>query len=395
MAQSGNRPPRRSQSTKSGSRPPGQTRQVSNGLDESAAERARERLAQRNTSGQKAKTASQRARSAPAAPRTKAQAAAAQRARSGGPASRRGTAGRAPQRSTAMTAAIFGTVLVVLAVLVIVLVSVTGSKAPGAKGFGTKPIPPSVLNDITKVPASAFTAAGALADQTNGPYPTFVAIKPSQPALSLGGKPLVVYIGSNWCPYCAATRWPLVVALARFGTFKGLTITKSGVGAGSAAEIYPKTNTLSFHGTTYTSPYLALKAVEQCSDLIPSKTSAAVQACNGYVPLETLGGIPAKVFLKYNYPPFQTQANQGGIPFIDMGNKYSEDGAFINPAILQGLTWQQIAQSLGTNPAALPAQPIVVGANYYTAAICKLTHSRPGSVCNMPVIKQAAKLLKL
>jgi thiol-disulfide isomerase/thioredoxin len=293
-----------------------------------------------------------------------------------------------------MTAAIFGTIVVVLAVLVIVIVSVTGSKTP-AKGFGTKPVPTSVLSDITNVPASAFTAAGALADPTNGPFPSFTAIKPSQPALTLGGKPLIVYVGSDWCPYCAATRWPLVVALARFGTFKGLKITKSGLGAGSTQEIYPGTNTLSFYGSTYTSPYIAFKGVEQCSDVIPSTSSAAVQTCNGYEPLDTLGGTPLKVFAKYNFPPFETQANEGGIPFIDMDNKYSEDGAFINPGMLQGLTWQMIAQSLGSNPAALPALPIVVGANYYTAAICKLTHDKPGSVCNMPVIKQVAKLLKL
>jgi hypothetical protein len=37
----------------------------------------------------------------------------------------------------------------------------------------------------------------------------------------------------------------------------------------------------------------------------------------------------------------------------------------------------------------------MVGANYYTAAICKLTNNKPGSVCDMPIIKQAAKLLKL
>lgn len=393
MAQSGNRPPR-SQPTKGGGRPPGKS--SGEGPDDSAAERARERLAQRNTSGQKAKTASQRARSAPpSTPRTKAQAAAAQRARAGGPASRRANAGRAAKRSTAMTAAIFGTVLVVLAVLVIVLVSVTGSKGPGQKGFGMKPIPASVMRDVSSVPASAFTAAGTSADQTNGPFPSFAAIKPAQPALSLGGKPLIVYVGSNWCPYCAATRWPLVVALARFGTFKGLKITESGLGAGSTSEIYPKTNTLSFHGSTYTSPYISFKAVEQCSDIIPTTSSAAIQGCNGYQPLESLTGTAAKVFSKYNYPPFQTSTNEGGIPFLDMGNKYSEDGAFINPAILSDLNWGDIAQSLGSNPAALPAQPIVVGATYYTAAICKLTHEKPGSVCDMPVVKQAAKLLKL
>ena len=54
----------------------------------------------------------------------------------------------------------------------------------------------------------------------------------------------------------------------------------------------------------------------------------------------------------------------------------------------------QIAHSL-RNPIASPAQTILVTANYYTAAICKLTNNKPGSVCQMPVVKQAGAGLKL
>ena len=79
---------------------------------------------------------------------------------------------------------------------------------------------------------------------------------------------------------------------------------------------------------------------------------------------------------------------------MDFGNKFFEDGAFMDPSILAGFTHVQIAQSLG-NPVASPAQPILVSANFYTAAICKLTNNKPGSVCDMPVVKQAAKQLKL
>ena len=138
MAQSGNRPPRRGQPTKGGSRTTsnGNPARANSESDVPAAERARERLAERDLSGQKSQTASQRARSAPTSSRTKAQAATAQRSRSGGPASRRGSA-RAPQkRSTAMTVGIFGTVLVVLVVLVIVLVGVTGNKPKAPSGSG-------------------------------------------------------------------------------------------------------------------------------------------------------------------------------------------------------------------------------------------------------------------
>jgi len=285
MAQSGNRPPR-SQPTKGGGNSPGKTGPVGgNGHDESAAERARDRLAERNVSGHKRQTASQRARSAaPSTPRTKAQAAAAKRARAGGPSSRRGSAKGAPKRSTAMTAGIFGTVFVVLAILVIVLVSVTGKTSTSGKGFGMKPAPASVVNAITHVSSSAFAEAGSTIT-SSGPYTASITALKSQPSLSSDGKPLIAYVGSNWCPYCAASRWPLAVALSRFGTFKDLRITASGTATG---ESYPGTPTLSFYGSTYTSPYVSFLATEQCTDIVASGTSRATTtatACSRCSPL--------------------------------------------------------------------------------------------------------------
>ncbi|MGA2803507.1 MAG: DUF929 family protein [Acidimicrobiales bacterium] len=305
-------------------------------------------------------------------------------------ASRRGSAKDAAKRSTAMTAGVFGTVLVVLAVLVIVLVSVTGKTTAKNAGFGLKPAPASVVNAISHVPAPAFAAAGSTIT-SSGPYT--IAINPlkKQPPLTSGGKPLIAYTGSNWCPYCAAARWPLAIALSRFGSFKKLDITESGR---ATNEIYPGTPSLSFYGSSYTSPYIAFLTTEQCSDLVSSSTATAVQDCNGYEPLQSLSPLAHKIYFKYDFPPFVSSSNEGGIPFIDFANKFVEDGAFMDPSILDGFTHVQIAQSLG-NPIASPAQPILVSANFYTAAICKLTNNKPGSVCDMPVVKQAAKQLKL
>ncbi len=391
MAQSGNRPPRRGQSQNRGTRPLNDDPTAEGGRDESAAERARERLAQQRQPGQRRQTASQRARSGgPSSQKARADASEARRARTGGAASRRGSAKNAPKRSTAITAGIFGTVLVVLAVLVIVLVSVTGKTTTGDKGFGMKPAPASVVNAINNVSPSAFSQAGSTITASGPDTGSITALK-NQPALDSGGKPLIVYLGSNWCPYCAASRWPLAVALGRFGTFKNLRITASGT---ATNEIYPNTPTLSFYGSTYTSPYITFLPAEQCTDIISSSTSAAVENCNGYEPLETLSPLVHKLVLKYDFPPFVSSSNEGGIPFVDFGNKFFEDGAFMDPSILAGFTHVQVAQSLG-NPVASPAQPILVSANFYTAAICKLTNNKPSAVCKMPVVEQAAKQLKL
>ncbi len=389
MAQSGNRPPRRGQSQNRGARPlSNDSATTDGGRDESAAERARERLAQRNLSGQKRQSASQRARSGgPSSQRAKASPPAARRARSGGAPSRRGSSKNAPKRSTALTAGVFGTVLVVLAVLVIVLVSVTGKTSANGQGLGMEPAPASVVAAISHVPSSAFAEAGSTIT-SSGPDTAYLTHLKKQPPLTDGGKPLVAYMGSNYCPYCAASRWPLAVALSRFGTFKKLRMTTSG----PAPEAYPGTPTLSFYGSTYTSPYVSFLPTEQCTD-VPS-TSTAGQNCSGYKPLQSLTPMAHKIFFKYDFPPYITSANEGTIPFIDFGNKIIEDGAFMDPSILAGFTQAQIAQSLG-NPVASPARPILVSANFYTAAICSLTKNKPGSVCKMPVVVQAAKQLKL
>ncbi len=389
MAQSGNRPPRRGQSQSRGTRPLNNDPTTEGGRDESAAERARERLAQQRQPGLKRQTASQRARSAgPSSQRAKADASAARRARAGGGASRRGSAKNAPKRSTALTAGIFGTVLVVLAVLVIVLVSVTGKNSTVDKGFGTKPAPASVVNALSSVSPSAFSQAGSTITPS-GPNTGAITALKSQPPLESDGKPVIAYMGSNWCPDCAATRWPLAVALARFGTFKGLRITVS-----SATDTPASVPTLSFFGSTYTSAYIDFMPTEQCTDIPSSSTSTAVQNCNGYEPLQAVSPLAHKLFFKYDFPPYVQSSNEGGIPFLDFANKFMEEGAIMDPSILTGFTHVQVAQRL-SNPVASPAQAILVSANFYAAAICKLTNNKPGSVCDMPVVKQAAKQLKL
>ena len=75
------------------------------------------------------------------------------------------------------------------------------------------------------------------------------------------GKPLITYIGAEYCPYCAAERWSLAVALSRFGTFSNLSGTHS-----SDSDVYPDTQTLSFYGSSYTSPYVDFQPVEEATN---------------------------------------------------------------------------------------------------------------------------------
>ena len=61
----------------------------------------------------------------------------------------------------------------------------------------------------------------------------------------------ILFVGAEFCPYCAAQRWPLIIALSRFGTFSGLQTTTS-----SSSIEYPNTITFTFRSATFTSQYI-------------------------------------------------------------------------------------------------------------------------------------------
>lgn len=249
-------------------------------------------------------------------------------------------------------------VIAVLAVLVVVRVA-TGSG--GAKsGQQATAADTSVLGRVTAVPAAVLDQVGA---GTISTPPSAL----SAPALTAGGKPRVLYVGAEYCPYCAAERWPVTVALSRFGTFTGLGQTAS-----SPSDVYPSTATLSFHGATYTSSYLAFTGKELESNQVRG---------DRYAPLDTLDTADQKRVGTYN--------KGGGIPFVDVGGKYSISGASYNPGVLKGLTHAQIAADL-SQPTTAVGRAVDGTANVITAALCQLTGKKPAAVCSSAGVTAAA-----
>ncbi len=227
-------------------------------------------------------------------------------------------------------------------------------------------VPADVLKEVTGVSQATTDKVGAGTAQN-----VFQATPKGTAVLTSNGKPELVYIGGEWCPYCAATRWSTVVALSRFGSFDGLTLMKS-----SSADTLPNTNTFTFQKATYTSQYISFS---------PTEVSDRNQNA-----LATPPPSAAHALATFDVPPYTTQA--GGIPFMSYGNQYVTTSGLFIPTMLQGLTWQQIAAQLN-NPNSDVSKAIVGAANYQTAAICTLTNNQPGSVCDQPVIQQlAAKL---
>src|SRR3984957_4403402 len=120
-------------------------------------------------------------------------------------------------------------------------------------------------------PAAAESQAPALVVRraTTVPLSVLMKLSPGQappplqaapaagPPLTVNGKPAIVFVSEESCPFCAAERWPLVVALSHFGTWSHLGATRS-----SATDVYPNTATLSFRAARYSSAELALRTTE-------------------------------------------------------------------------------------------------------------------------------------
>jgi hypothetical protein len=269
-----------------------------------------------------------------------------------------------------------GSVVVVIAIVlafVLVKVNSNGKSATTSSNGPTGTALATVVKNTTTVPASTLDSVGAGSGVTGLPKSI------SGSALKSGGKPEMLYMGAEYCPFCAAERWGMVVALSRFGTFKNLSTTHSASG-----DEFPNTSTWTFYKTSYTSKYLTFTPVEM-------QTNKLASGGQSYTTLQTPTAAQNALLDKYDAPPYVASADKGAIPFIDIGNKYMISGASYSPQVLQGKTWSQIATAL-KNPSSSIAKAIDGTANYITAAICKVTGNQPASACTPAVQKLEAKL---
>jgi hypothetical protein len=165
-----------------------------------------------------------------------------------------------------------------------------------------------------------------------------------------------------------------VAALARFGTFSGLKSTHS-----SSVDVFPSTQTLSFHGSTYTSPYLVFTPVETNTNQVRG---------DGYVSLDKPTAEEEKLLTTYDVPPYSgTDASSAGaIPFIYFAGKYISVGATYDPSTLQGKSASEIAAAL-SDPTSAIGKGAIGAANGLTAAICSITRNQPAAVCSDPMIR--------
>ena len=281
-------------------------------------------------------------------------------------AAQRAAERRAEQRRRILIAS--GSIIAVIAVVVAFIVIKANNKpATNSSNGPTGAALASVVSKVTNVPASTLDKLGS------GSFTGKIQAVNGGTPLTSGGKPEMLYMGAEYCPYCAAERWSMIVALSRFGTFSGLSTVHS-----STTDRPSNISTFTFHGSSYTSKYLTFTPVEMQTNVLDPSTG-------NYPTLETPTSAQNALITKYDAPPYVSSTNQAGaIPFIYFGGKYLSVGATYDPTVLNGKSWDQIASAL-SNPNSAIAKAIGGSANHITAAICKMTGNQPASACTATI----------
>jgi hypothetical protein len=236
--------------------------------------------------------------------------------------------------------------------IVVALVAVKLTAAPAHLVASEAPAPAAVVRQVSTVPAAVLASVD--------PGQAVTSLEPAKTSgapLTIGGKPAIVFVSEESCPFCAAERWSVAVALSHFGTLTHLGTTSS-----SATDVYPNTATLSFRAVRYQSTELTLRTTEL--------------ADNAGRPLQPQTALDTTLIDTYDVPPYVNSADQSGaVPFLDIANKYVLAGAQYNPQVLAGLSAAQIASQL-TNPSSQVAQAIDGSAQVIITAIDQVLHGQ-------------------
>jgi hypothetical protein len=244
------------------------------------------------------------------------------------------------------------------------------------------PAPSSLVSTMTSVPASVYDAVGVSspANPVQAPRPTGNGTAPLWLATAGDGQPLpvVFFYGAEFAPYAAAQRWPLILALSRFGTFNQLGLMQS-----SGSTAFADLSTFTFWNVSstpsYTSKYLIFESVERYSSLNPTG--------GRYLTLQTPDAKQAAAIASYGQ-------SADTFALTDVANRYVLNGASFAPGVLAGLSQSQIAGDLAT-PASPLTQAVVAAANEITASICAVDNDKPGAVCDSHAVSAADQEMKI
>ena len=256
--------------------------------------------------------------------------------------------------------------------IILVLVVVTGvvgyyiftsSGAAAGNPLDGTPVPQTVLSELANVSTATLNQVGSGPSTVVSPKSTTsTAATSTSPAL-FNGKPEVLYIGAEYCPFCAAERWAMIVALDKFGNFTGTEYMQSA----PAPEASPNTATFTFKDATYSSKYISFVSFEQLD--------------RNHAALQTPDANSTALMNKYD--------SAGSIPFVDFANEYTLTGSQYTPPVIANANWTQIASQLNT-PSSVYALNIDAAANRIISIICKIDGGAPTSLCSQGLAQTAS-----
>ena len=256
-----------------------------------------------------------------------------------------------------------GVLAVVVVIGGIVFAGLSTKKSSGSSDV--VPASSTVSDAIATVATSTLSAQPDLSTIAGPPAAlTGDALKASN------GLPQVLYVGAEYCPNCAATRWPLAVALTRFGTFTGLSTSYS-----SSTDSPSHIPTLSFRNASYKSSLIDFDGKEQVD--------------GNNKPLQNLTAAEDALFQKLGGTTSQPQP---GYPFIDFGGKWKQNGESYLSTVLSGMTPDQVASTM-SNAKSKPGAAIQASADVFTAEICDMTGGKPTNVCTAAGVVAATAAL--
>lgn len=225
--------------------------------------------------------------------------------------------------------------------------------------------------EITRVPAATLAAAAENALGSKRIGLAGPMIEKQWLPLTRGGKPELFFAGAEGCPFCGVQRWGMIAALSQFGTFSNLHLMQS-----DTTEP-PPVRTFTFYGSSYHSPYLAF---------VPVEILGHIRHGQKFPQLQHPTAAEWMLIHRFDRPP--------ETPFIDVAGRFVQVSSTVDPHLIGGLTWAQVAGSLG-NPTSIGAQTIAGEAEVLTAELCLATGGRPTSVCSATVVTQYEAALPL
>ncbi len=262
-----------------------------------------------------------------------------------------GTVDRRRQTTTAAVVV----VIAVLAVAAFIALSKRAEDQPVPAPTGT--LAEASARVVTSYTAADFDSVTVTADT----FPAEVLPKKltAPKPMTQDGKPVILYVGGEFCPYCAAQRWAMAAALSRFGTFTALP-------AHTAVEPGAKVPTVTFHGASYRSDYLVFQGVET--------------ETNDRKPLDPLTG-DALALVQTN--------NVQGVPWIAFGGRFQLDTALPAVQLFVNKSTEEVVAAL-KDPTSPTAKAVLGAADVITAQICVVTEGKPATVCQSPGVTAAS-----